>query len=136
MCEVCEFHQVKDFESAIKFAKGYVQRRMENVLKLYNRNKYEEFFNGLPVDKFEVVFEKLSSAFVALINCEGWEITVEELLQKLKDLGFEHILFGLENHFPQPVRGSIVEEMITLKSQEERVGERLCNLLYNIDSCI
>ena len=136
MCEVCEFHQVKDFESAIKFAKDYVQRRLENLLKLYNRNQYEEFFNGLPVDKFQVVFEKLSSAFVAIVNCEGWEITVEELLQKLKDLGFEHILFGLESHFPPPVRGSIVDEMITLKSQEERVGERLCNILYNIDSCI
>ena len=138
MCEVCEFRQVTSFDSAMKFAKRYVQRRLDNLLKLHKHNQYEEFMKtyGLPEEKLQVIFEKFSSAFVALLNCEGWEITVEELLQKLEHLGFEHVLYGLENQFPEPIRRRIVDDMITLKTQDERLSEKFCNLLYNVDRFI
>lgn len=138
MCESLAFRSVGDFNSALAFTCAYVEKRLNNLLQLYRCDKFGEFLRnrGLPTVNFQKVFMDFSSVFVALINCKGWEITVEELLDILENLGFEHVLWGLQKHFPEPVQRRIELWMLILKSEDERLNESLCDELFCIDDLV
>lgn len=139
MSEVQVFREVDDFYSALSFACRYIDRRLQNLLTLRQCNKFDDFMNefrwkyGLPTVSFQKIFKDLSSVLTTLLDCQVWEVTTEEMLHNLEDLAFEHILFGLEKHFPDQIRKRIELCMCVLKTKNERMSELISYELDCID---
>jgi len=135
MCEICDFHSVDDYNSALEFIRKYILTRLENLLLLHKKNKFEDFIERykLPSFTFKELLVKFTEAYKLILDYEGWEVSHEKFLEKLCEMEIQFILFGVEQHFSDGIKQQIEEQKTKFSKEEIGVTERLCNLLYNID---
>lgn len=135
MCETCEFNAVNNFDSALSFVKKFLVIRILNLYKLYNMEKFEDFVKiyVLPSTNFQKVVLDFTTALTAILNYESGLNDADTFMEELERLEFQHLIFGLEEYFPESIKEWVKEQKAVYSMREENGMENYCNLLYCID---
>lgn len=135
MCENCEFQSVDSYDDAIKFIKKFLVIRILNLYTLYNTEKFETFTKtyNLSTNNFQEVILNFTTALTALMNYESWVSDEEIFLPELQRVNMQHIIFGLEDHFPESVREWAKNQKQAYREKTENSMENYCKHLYCID---
>lgn len=135
MCETCDYHSVSCYEDALKFMKKFLVVRILNLYTLYSTEKFESFLETyeLPTTKFQDIILDFTTALTVLLNYESWVNDVDVFMEELQRLNIQHIIFGLEDHFPNSVREWAKRQKQSYREKPENLMEKFCNHLCCID---
>lgn len=135
MCETCEFNAVNNFDGALSFVKKFLVIRILNLYKLYNMEKFEDFVKiyVLPSTNFQKVVLDFTTALTVILNYESGLNDADTFMEELERLEFQHLIFGLEEYFPESIQEWAKEQKAVYRMREENGMENYCNLLYCID---
>lgn len=135
MCESCLFLNVSDFKTAIHFAKQYVLLRIRNLVQLRLCGKLDEFLEAKSAPKisYQEMLDKLVRMGKLVEDYEIMVISEEQFLKEIEETSLQHVLFGLEQHFPESVKSALEEQIQRRRSEPSTNYEKLCHALYCMD---
>lgn len=135
MCETCEFQAVNCFEDALNFVKKYLVIRILHLYKLHNTEKFQAFVKAYDLSKtsFQEIILDFTTALTVILNYESCEYDADTFMRELQRLNIQHIIFGLEEHFPESVREWVKKQKEMYREKGETYMETFCNRLYCID---
>src|SRR3978361_886157 len=134
MCETCEFQAVHCFEDALNFVKKYLITRILHLYRLYNTEKFQAFVEtyDLPKTSFQEIILDFTTALTVILNYEFCEYDADTFMRELQRLNIQHVIFGLEEHFPESVRDWVKKQKEVYRKKQETYMEKFCNHLYCI----
>lgn len=135
MCETCEFQAVNCFEDALNFMKKFLVIRILHLYRLYNTDKFQAFVKAydLPKTTFQEIILDFTTALTVILNYESCKYDADAFMRELQRLNIQHVLFGLEEHFPESVRKWAKQQKEAYRDKQESDMEKYCNHLYCID---